>query len=91
MHHHPMVVFEVYLTPGANPDELFTQETLDETRAKVLTLEQAEKSGLSGFRRADHPGELRLVLCDEREARFVHMRLEGSGIVASFRGHEIDA
>ncbi|MCB9584746.1 MAG: hypothetical protein H6718_05085 [Polyangiaceae bacterium] len=84
-----MVLFEVYLTPGANADELFTQETLDETGAKVMTLAQAEQSGLSGFKPAEHPGELRLVMCDDREARFVHMRLEGSGIVSSFRGHEI--
>lgn len=86
-----MVVFEVYLTPGANPDELFTAETVAETEAKVMTLEQAERAGLSGFQRSDHPGELRLVLCDDRQARFVHMRLEGSGIVSSFRGHEVDA
>ncbi|MCA9631794.1 MAG: hypothetical protein KC766_29270 [Myxococcales bacterium] len=86
-----MVVFEVYLTPGANPEELFTRETLEETRAKVMTLEEAERSGLSGFKPTEHPGELRLVMCDDREARFVHMRLEGSGIVSSFRGHEVDA
>ncbi len=86
-----MVVFEVYLTPGANPEELFTPETLKETQAKVMTLEEAQRAGLDGFQRSNHPGDLRLVLCDDREARFVHMRLEGSGIVSSFRGHEVDA
>jgi len=84
------VMFEVFLAPGSSGAGLLTQETIDDTAAQVMTVEQAEKIGFSGLP-ADAEGRARLLVVvakvDERRIQNV---LEASPQIAGFRVHLVD-
>ena len=84
-----LVLFEVVVARGQDPDALLSPEVLKETQAQVMTLEEASALGFQGARQSEH-GEVRLVAVAPRDARFVQSRLESSHAVASFRAHEVD-
>ena len=44
-----MVVFEVYVAPGADPASILSAETARETKAQVMTMDEAKKVGFSGL------------------------------------------
>jgi hypothetical protein len=84
-----MVLFEVFLSPGADPSTLLSQEILRETKAQVMTMEEARKVGFSGL--PDPQGkEVRLVAVAKRDAPWVHRALETSEAVGTFRMHDVD-
>lgn len=84
-----MVVFEVYLAPGADPADLLSEETRRETQAKILTHDEAVRLG---FRGLPEPGEreMRLVPVSRRYLSWVHRALEMSAAVDKFRVHELE-
>jgi hypothetical protein len=84
-----MVVFEVFLAPGADPGALLSPETLKETKAQVLTLEEAQKVGFGGL---PDPGDkvVRLIAVTQRDAPWIHRTLETSEAVSGFRMHDVD-
>lgn len=84
-----MVVFEVFLSPGADPKRLLSEETLRETQAQVMTVDEARKVGFSSV---PDPGdkEVRLIAVTKRDASWIHRTLESSDFVASFRTHDVD-
>ncbi len=84
-----LVLFEVVVARGQDPDDLLSAEVLQETHAQVMTLEQAAALGFQGAR-PDPALEKRLVAVAPRDARFVQSRLESSPAVASFQAHEVD-
>ena len=84
-----MVVFEVRLMPGANPDGLISEEVKGETGAQVMTLDEARKAGFSGLPEAEGH-EIRLIAVRKRDAPWIHRTLEASEAVAGFRVHEVD-
>jgi len=88
-HERMMVVFEVFLATGSDPARLLTEETKRETKAQVMTMDEARKVGFQGI--PDTPGhEVRLIAVAKRDAPWIHRALEGNEVVASFRVHEVD-
>ena len=84
-----MVVFEVYLAPDADPGRILGPETLRETKAQIMTLDEARKVGFAGI--PDPQGkEVRLIAVAKRDASWIHRALETSDAVALFRAHEVD-
>jgi hypothetical protein len=84
-----MVVFEVFLAPGADPEKLLSKETLLETKAQVMTVNEARKVGFAGL---PDPGdkEVRLIAVAKRDAPWIHRAMETSEAVGGFRVHEVD-
>ena len=84
-----MVVFEVFLAGGADPDSLLSEETKRETQAQVMAPEEARKVGFHGL--PDYAGrEVRLIAVAKRDAPWIHRALETSEAVGNFRMFEVD-
>jgi hypothetical protein len=84
-----LVVFEVAVTPGHDPDALLSDEVLAETQAQVMSLDQAAAVGFTGARPDPKGRDLRLIAVAPRDVQFVQRRLEANDAVASFRVHEV--
>lgn len=84
-----MVVFEVFLAPGADPSQLLSAETKRETQAQIMTLDEARKVGFGGL---PDPGDkvVRLIAVAKRDAPWIHRAMETNEAVATFRIHEVD-
>jgi len=84
-----MVVFEVFVAPDADPDQLLTPETLRETQAQIMTVAEAKKVGFDGL---SDPGDriVRLIAVAKRDAAWIHRALESHAGVQTFRTHEVD-
>jgi len=86
-----MVIFEVFLAPGADIGGLLSEEQQRETQAQIMTLDEAQKVGFKGFSEpADKDKEVRLIAVSKRDAPWIHRSLESSDAVASFRVHDVD-
>lgn len=86
-----LIVFEVVVAAGEDPDALLSEEVLRETQAQVMTIAEAAAVGFSGARPDPKGREIRLIAVAPRDAQFVQRRLEGSAVAQSFRLHEVDA
>jgi hypothetical protein len=84
-----MVVFEVFVAPGSDPATLLTAETLRDTKAQVMTLDEARKVGFQGL---PDPGEheVRLIAVAKRDASWIHRALETCEAAARFRMYDVD-
>lgn len=85
-----LVLFEVVIARGEDPDGLLSAEALEETQAQIMTLADAEAVGFSGMRPDEKGREIRLIAVAPRDQQFVQRRLEASPAVQSFRVHEVD-
>lgn len=85
-----MVLFEVFLAPGADPSTLLTQETQRETNAQVMTIDDARKVGFQGVPDPPQDKEVRLIAVARRDAPWIHRVLETNAAVGAFRTYEID-
>ncbi len=86
-----LVVFEVLVAAGHDPDALLSEEALADTHAQVMTLSEAEAVGFSGARPDPKGREIRLIAVAPRDAQFVQRRLEANDAVLSFQAHQVDA
>ena len=84
------VMFEVILAPGASADDLLTQETIDDTQAKVLTRAQAESIGFSGIPDDPEGRERRFIVAKRGDTRRIANRLEVVPAVTGFNVHDFD-
>ena len=84
-----LIVFEVHIATGSDPNTLLTAETLRETQAQVMTVAEAKKVGFSGLGDAPTDHEVRLVAVAKRDANWVQRALESNEGVAQFRTHEV--
>lgn len=82
-------IFEVYVAPGHNPDELLSKETLDETQAQVMTFAEAKAVGFSGLSEPPAGREVRLIAVNHRDAQWIHRKLESNHGVTSYKVHEV--
>jgi hypothetical protein len=84
-----MVVFEVFLAPGADPETLLTEETKRSTKAQVMTPEDARLVGFAGL--PDY-GEkvVRLIAVSKSDAPWIHRALETSDAVGRFSVNDVD-
>ncbi len=85
-----MVVFEVHVAPGADPNHLLTAETQRETQAQIMTFDEARKVGFGGLPAAPTDHEVRLIAVAKRDASWIHRSLETNEAVATFRMFDID-
>jgi len=84
-----MVVFEVFLAPGANPESLLTAETLRDTQAQIMTVDDARKVGFAGLR--DYGDQVvRLIAVAKRDAPWIHRALETNEAVGRFSANDVD-
>jgi hypothetical protein len=85
-----LMVFEVFLAPGADGSELLSAETIRSTQAQIMTLAEAKKVGFGGLPDPPPGKEVRLIAVAKRDANWIHRALETSEAVAGFRMHEVD-
>jgi hypothetical protein len=84
-----MVVFEVYLVPGADPSALLTPQTQRDTNAHVMTLDEARKAGFGGL--PDSQGkEPLLIAVAKHNASWIHRVLETHEAVGDFRMYDVE-
>ncbi len=82
-------VFEVYLTPVADPESLLSEDSRRETGAQVMTFAEAQAVGFSGLPTPAEGKALRLIAVKPRDAQWVHRQLESNPDVTSYRVHEV--
>ena len=85
-----MVVYEVFLAPGADPAHLLSKETQRETQAQVMTMDEARKVGFAGLPDPPAGKEVRLIAVAKRDAPWIHRALETNEAVGTFRVHDVD-
>jgi hypothetical protein len=84
-----MVVFEVFVAPGADPETLLTEETKRSTKAQVMTPEDARLVGFAGL--PDYGDKVvRLIAVGKSDAPWIHRALETSDVVARFSVNDVD-
>lgn len=84
-----LILYEVVIARGHDPDALLSQEALSDTQAQVMTLEEAKAVGFSGAQPDPKGREIRLIAVAPRDAQYVQRRLEANDAVLSFRVHEV--
>ncbi len=82
-----VIVFEVHLTPGADDQDLLSEEILQETHAQLMTAGEAKAVGFEGF--ADDPN-LRLIAVTREHMRWIEKALERAPQVRAYQPHDID-
>lgn len=84
-----MVVYEVFLHPTADASKLLSEDTLKETQAQIMTVEEATAVGFSGIKPDPKGREMRLIAVAKRDAQWIARALDSHPDVASFRANEI--
>ncbi|MEM1030204.1 MAG: hypothetical protein AAF928_22175 [Myxococcota bacterium] len=84
------VMFEIYLAPGATGEGMFTQETLDDTMAQMMSPEDAKAVGFDGLPSPPEGVRSVFVVVAKRDERRIHNALEASPQAAQFRVHPVD-
>ncbi|MCC6876149.1 MAG: hypothetical protein IT378_17710 [Sandaracinaceae bacterium] len=85
-----LIVFEIYVQPMFEPDELLSPAVQKETGARIFTRDEAEAAGLSGLPQPspDH-GEVRYILVNANHRRWIERAIEASSHVGAFNVHDI--
>lgn len=84
-----MIVFEVHIAPGSEAVPLLTPETLRETQAQLMTLDEARQVGFGGLPPPPPGVEVRLIAVAQRDARWIQSRLDSNEAVAGYKVHEV--
>lgn len=82
-----MIVFTVFLKPGGSADDLLSEEVLAETKAQVMTVEEAAAVGFQGF---PSDPDLRLIAVTERDQGWIEKALERAPQVVGYKPHRVD-
>jgi hypothetical protein len=85
-----LILYEVVIARGHDPDALLSEEALTDTQAQIMTLDEAKAVGFSGAQPDPKGREIRLIAVAPRDAQYVQRRLEANDGVQSFRAHEIE-
>jgi len=85
-----LIIYEVLVARGHDPDALLSAEALADTQAQVMTIEEAKAVGFSGAQPDPKGREIRLIAVAPRDAQYVQRRLEANDGVQSFRVHEVE-
>jgi len=83
-------MFEMYLAPGHSSEGLLSQETLDDTKAQIMTRAEAEKVGFGGLPEGPEGIEQRFIVVQKIDERRIMNLLESSPQVAKFAVHEVN-
>jgi hypothetical protein len=82
-----VIVFTVQLVPGKDHENLLSDEILEETKAQIMTTEQATALGFEGF--PDDPS-LRLIVVTNRDEGWIAKALERSPEVVGYDRQDVD-
>ncbi len=85
-----LIVYEVVIARGHDPDALLSEEALADTQAQIMTVDEAKAVGFSGAQPDPKGREIRLIAVAPRDAQYVQRRLEANDGVQSFRAHEVE-
>jgi hypothetical protein len=83
-----MVLIEVHLAPGVRTFEL-SDEILSDTKAQMMTADQARAVGFGGLPAPTEGTDVRYVAVLQRDSRWILNALEADPNVSRFRVHEI--
>ncbi|PRP91619.1 hypothetical protein ENSA5_53790 [Enhygromyxa salina] len=84
------VMLEVILAPGAQVGELLTQETIEDTKARVMTQAEVEKLGFQSLADGPEGCERRFIVVGRSDQRRIQNHLETLPRVTGFRVHDFD-
>ena len=84
------VMIEAVLAPDASGEGVLTQETIDDTKAEVLTVDQATARSLPVTADAPAGVERLIVVVPKIDERRIMNALEASEQVAQFRVEFVD-
>jgi hypothetical protein len=82
------VLVEVHLAPGVRTFEL-SAEILADTKAQMMTADQARAAGFGGLPAPPEGTDVRYVAVLQRDSRWILNALEADPNVSRFRVHEI--
>ena len=84
-----MVVFEVFIAPGANAAALTGLEAVRSTNAQILTLDEARKVGFAGLPESAPGTVVVLIAVAKGGERQIFQALDTSEVVSAFRMHDV--
>lgn len=80
-------VFEVHLVPGGDVEQIISAQTLEETQAQIMTVEDARAVGFPLPPGVDGTN-LRLIAVTARDVPWISRALEQSESVKGFKIHD---
>ncbi len=84
------VLFEAYLAPGSSAEGLLSEETVRDTQAQIMTVQEAEKVGFQNLPDDAAGREQLLIVVGKVDERRIQNVLEASPQVSAFRVHLVD-
>ena len=84
-----MILFEIYLEPGALGQPILTDETKTDTGAQVMTDSEAASAGFQGLPGNTSGQERRWIACRDTDGARLMNALNISGAVLQFQAHEV--
>lgn len=82
-------LFVAHLTPGADPSQILSAETVSDTGAAVMTPAEAKAVGFGGLPQFP-PGNVALIVVKTIDRGRILNSLEASPLVARFAMHDVD-
>ncbi len=85
-----LIVFELYVRPGFDPDVFLSEEAQKDTEARILTAREAESAGLSGLPEPDPGrGEVRYVLVNGRHRAWIERAVDSDPEVNGYKVYDV--
>lgn len=85
-----LIVFELYVRPGFDPDAFLSTEARNETQARVFTREEAQRHGLEGLPEpSTEHGEVRYVPVNAQHRRWIERAIDMDPNVNAFNVHDV--
>lgn len=84
------MLLEIVLAHGIDPARLLSEEVARDTRARLMTHEEARAAGFVGLPEPAAGKLVRYVAAFGRDAKFLHHVLENNPGVLSMRSYEIE-
>ena len=77
------------MAKGHDPELRLSKATLEGTRAQVRTWAEATAVGVAGLSTPTPGRELRYIAVNQRDAQWIHRKLESHHGVTSYKVHEV--
>jgi len=84
------VLFEVFLVAGSKGDVLLTQETIDDTQARILDRAGVEQLGFRGIEDDPEARTRRFIIVRRRDHNRITNWLDTHQEVTGYRVHDFD-
>ena len=84
------LLFEVYLVPGAKAEQLLTQETLEDTKARIMTRPELEAEGFGGIKDDPRDRDRRYIVIRRSDHNRIANWLDTHQEVTGYQVHDFD-